>query len=90
MSPAHVGVALLRLHTLGYALGFFDQGGKPFFFPKLFLVDQEEHLKGSVPLARLFNAPGATPLKDLAIENQISVDVDEKQDRVTELFDSNT
>jgi len=38
---AHVGVALLRLHTLGYALGFFDQGGKPFVFPKLFLVDQD-------------------------------------------------
>jgi magnesium transporter len=53
----------------------------------LFLVDQEEHLKGSVPLARLFNAPGATPLKDLAVENQISVDVDEKQDRITETFD---
>ncbi len=38
---AHVGVALLRLHTLGYALGFFDQGDKPFEFPKLFLVDQD-------------------------------------------------
>lgn len=38
---AHVGVALLRLHTLGYALGFFDQGGKPFVFPKIFLVDQD-------------------------------------------------
>ena len=53
----------------------------------LFLVDQEEHLKGSVPLARLFNAPGAMQLKDLAIENQISVDVEEKQDRITETFD---
>lgn len=38
---AHIGVALLRLHTLGYALGFFDQGGKPFDFPKVFLVDQD-------------------------------------------------
>lgn len=38
---AHVGVALLRLHTLGHALGFFDQGGKPFDFPKIFLVDQD-------------------------------------------------
>ena len=38
---AHVGVALLRLHTLGYALGFFDQGGKPFDFPRVFLVDQD-------------------------------------------------
>jgi magnesium transporter len=53
----------------------------------LFLVDQQEHLKGSVPLARLFTAPGSTPLKDLAVENQISVDVEEKQDRITETFD---
>jgi magnesium transporter len=53
----------------------------------LFLVDQEEHLKASVPLARLFTAPGATPLKDLATENLISVDLDEKQDRITETFD---
>jgi Mg/Co/Ni transporter MgtE len=53
----------------------------------LFLVDSEERLQGSVPLARLFTAPGATPLKDLAVENQISVDVEEKQDRITETFD---
>ncbi len=53
----------------------------------LFLVDQEEHLKASVPLARLFTAPGATPLKDLATENLISVDLEEKQDRITETFD---
>ena len=53
----------------------------------IFLVDQEEHLKASVPLARLFTAPGATPLKDLATENLISVDLDEKQDRITETFD---
>jgi hypothetical protein len=38
---AHVGVALLRLHTLGYALGYFDQNGRPFDFPRLFLVDQD-------------------------------------------------
>jgi Mg/Co/Ni transporter MgtE len=38
-------------------------------------------------LARLFTAPGATPLKDLAVDNQISVDVEEKQDRITETFD---
>jgi Mg/Co/Ni transporter MgtE len=53
----------------------------------LFLVDEEERLKASVPLARLFAAPGATPLKDLAAENLISVDLDEKQDRITETFD---
>jgi hypothetical protein len=38
---AHAGVAFLRLHTLGHALGFFDQGGKPFEFPAIFLVDQD-------------------------------------------------
>jgi len=38
---AHVGVALLRLHVLGYALGFFDQADKPFDFPLVFLVDQD-------------------------------------------------
>ncbi|HEV3458840.1 MAG TPA: hypothetical protein VHG32_19995 [Thermoanaerobaculia bacterium] len=38
---AHVSVALLRLHTLGYALGFFDLGDRPFDFPRLFLVDQD-------------------------------------------------
>jgi Mg/Co/Ni transporter MgtE len=53
----------------------------------LFLVDAGERLTGSVPLARLFTAPGATPLKDLAVDNQISVDVEEKQDRITETFD---
>ena len=38
---AHVAVSFLRLHTLGYALGFFDQGGRPFFFPGFFLIDQD-------------------------------------------------
>ncbi|HLX10137.1 MAG TPA: hypothetical protein VKY89_19960, partial [Thermoanaerobaculia bacterium] len=38
---AHVGLALLRLHTLGNALGFFDQQEKPFDFPRIFLVDQD-------------------------------------------------
>ena len=53
----------------------------------LFLVDESERLKASVPLARLFTAAGATPLKDLATENLISIDVSEEQDRITELFD---
>jgi Mg/Co/Ni transporter MgtE len=53
----------------------------------LFLVDEEEHLKASIPLARLFTASGATPLKDLASEPLLQVDVDEKRDRITELFD---
>jgi Mg/Co/Ni transporter MgtE len=53
----------------------------------LFLVDANEQLTASVPLARLFTAAGATPLKDLAAENLIQVDVEEKQDRITEIFD---
>jgi Mg/Co/Ni transporter MgtE len=53
----------------------------------LFLVDEDERLYASIPLARLFNAPGATPLKDLAPENLIFVDLEEKQDRITETFD---
>ena len=53
----------------------------------LFLVDPQEHLTASVPLARLFTAPGSTPLKDLAAENLIAVTLEEKQDRITETFD---
>ena len=53
----------------------------------LFLIDENEHLKATVPLARLFTAAGATPLRDLAAEPLIHVDVTEKQDRITELFD---
>jgi magnesium transporter len=53
----------------------------------LFLVDDNEQLKASVPLARLFLAAGTTPLKDLAAEPLIHVDVNENQDRITELFD---
>lgn len=53
----------------------------------LFLVDREEHLKAAVPLARLFLHDGATPLLTLASETLIEAHVDEKQDRITELFD---
>jgi magnesium transporter len=53
----------------------------------LFLVDAEGRLAGSVPLARLFIAGGGARLKELASETMIQVNVDETQDRVTELFD---
>jgi magnesium transporter len=53
----------------------------------LFLVDSGDQLKASIPLARLFTAAGATPLRELAAETLIHVDVDERQDRITELFD---
>ena len=39
---AHVALALLRLHTLGHALGFFRHADdKPLAFPTLYLVDQD-------------------------------------------------
>jgi magnesium transporter len=53
----------------------------------LFLVDGEEHLKAAVPLARLFLHEGDIPLVSLASETLIEVEVEERQDRITELFD---
>jgi magnesium transporter len=53
----------------------------------LFLVDEEERLKGTVPLARLFLQDGATPLSSLTADTLIEAPVKERQDRVTELFD---
>jgi Mg/Co/Ni transporter MgtE len=53
----------------------------------LFLVDSSGELKATIPLARLFTAAGATPLRDLAAEPLLQVDVKERQDRITELFD---
>jgi magnesium transporter len=53
----------------------------------LFLVDGEERLTAAVPLARLFVAPANARLKELASETLIHVPVEERQDRITELFD---
>jgi magnesium transporter len=53
----------------------------------LFLVDREGRLKAAVPLARLFLQEGSTRLAALASETLISVDVEERQKRITELFD---
>ena len=53
----------------------------------LFLIDGEERLSATIPLARLFIAAAGMRLKDLASDTLIQVSVDEKQDRVTELFD---
>lgn len=39
---AHVALAMVRLHTLGSALGFFRQPDKsPLLFPTIYLVDQD-------------------------------------------------
>ena len=53
----------------------------------LFLIDGDGKLTAAVPLARLFLASSPTQLKELGAETLIQVSVDEKQDRVTELFD---
>jgi flagellar motility protein MotE (MotC chaperone)/sporulation protein YlmC with PRC-barrel domain len=53
----------------------------------LFLVDSEGRLKGAVPVARLFVADIDMPLGSLRSETLIKVPVDERQDRVVELFD---
>jgi len=53
----------------------------------LFLIDDEGRPAGAVPLPRLFLAAPEAHLSDLAAEDMIRVSVDEKQDRVTELFD---
>jgi flagellar motility protein MotE (MotC chaperone)/sporulation protein YlmC with PRC-barrel domain len=53
----------------------------------MFLVDAQDRLKGTVPLARLFLHEGTVALNALAAETLIEVPVTERQDRVTELFD---
>jgi magnesium transporter len=53
----------------------------------LFLIDEKERLVAAVPLARLFLHEGATRLSALAVDSLIDAPENEKQDRVTELFD---
>jgi CBS domain-containing protein len=53
----------------------------------IFLIDGNGRLTGAVALAKLFLASGATPLTDLVSGNLIHVDHDERQSRVTEMFD---
>jgi Mg/Co/Ni transporter MgtE len=53
----------------------------------LFLANPAGQIIGAVPLARLFLADGATRLRELATDPLISTKVEEKQNRVTELFD---
>lgn len=53
----------------------------------MFLVDGHDRLKAAVPLARLFLHEGATELASLSSGNLVEVQVTEKQDQVTEIFD---
>jgi Mg/Co/Ni transporter MgtE len=53
----------------------------------LFLTDAGGRLAGAIPIGRLLVATPETPVKELAAGTLIQVSVDEKQDRVTALFD---
>jgi magnesium transporter len=53
----------------------------------LFLANGGGRITGSVPVARLFLADGPTRLKELANGQLISTTVDEREHRITELFD---
>jgi CBS domain-containing protein/sporulation protein YlmC with PRC-barrel domain len=53
----------------------------------IFLVDQDARFSAAVPLTRLFLAAGDAPLLDLAAEPRLFVPVDERQDRIAEIFD---
>ncbi len=53
----------------------------------LFLIDAGQRLTGAVPVARLFVAEPGASLRSLQAETLIQVPVEERQDRVVELFD---
>jgi Mg/Co/Ni transporter MgtE len=53
----------------------------------VFLIDSEGRPTASAPVARIFIAPSGARLKDLASQTLITAPVDEKEHRVTELFD---
>ncbi len=53
----------------------------------LFLVDQEDRLLYTVPISKLFFAPGDMPLRELASDPLVFVSSDDRQDRIAELFD---
>jgi len=53
----------------------------------VFLTDNADRLVAAVPLARLLLAGGAEPMKKFASETLIQVNVEERENRVTALFD---
>ena len=53
----------------------------------LFLTDAHDHLRYTVPLAKLFFAPGDAPLRDFASDPLLFVAADQKLDRIAEMFD---
>jgi magnesium transporter len=57
------------------------------YLHSIFLVDADNRLRCTVPVPKLFFAPGDTPLADLASDTLLYVDSGEKQDRIAEIFD---
>jgi magnesium transporter len=53
----------------------------------IFLVDSANHLRCTVPLAKLFFASGETPLCKLSSHQLVCVNYNERHDRVAEIFD---
>ncbi len=53
----------------------------------LFLIDEEERLTAAVPLARVLIAAPETRIRELASDTLIQVPVNEKENRITEIFD---
>ena len=53
----------------------------------IFLTDAKEHLVGVVAVARLTVAEPRTPLRELAVLDVVTVDVDADEEMVVELFD---
>ncbi|MGA8185274.1 MAG: CBS domain-containing protein [Terriglobia bacterium] len=52
----------------------------------VYLIDKEEHLAGSVPLARIMLAPARTPLRELSREEVLSVRTEADARVVIDLF----
>ena len=67
------------------AMRNFEEGVEELY--ALFLTDEENRLRFSVPLARLFFAAGDTLLTELASDPLLLVQSDENLDRVSEMFD---
>jgi Mg/Co/Ni transporter MgtE len=53
----------------------------------IFLIDSDQRLRHSVPLAKLLFAQGDTLLKSLASDPLLYVSAGERQDRIAEMFD---
>lgn len=77
-ASATVGDAIAAMRAMEYL---------PEQLSTVFLVDEQERLHAALPVARLFLHEPETRLATLAAEPKIAVDVEERQDRVVELFD---